>query len=281
MSNQGWKLREASQSGLVPRSAIYQGAIHDEALARLLFIIEQHRHCGLLFGLPGAGKSLLLQQLSRIVRRSAREVAFVDLHGRDLRETLWELCGELGLNPKFNDKSFGLWCRIQDHFLAGIGALLPSVVILDHADQGLDETSELVERLAHLARQRRGLTLILSVRANSLADLSETLRDATDLRIELGWLDVPQTFEFVDAVFQLDEQTPQFEESAIRRMHALSEGSPRLLAQLGDLAILSALANEDAAISEQTVLTAAHDLQISGTPKRRTPVASSTRPFYD
>lgn len=282
MSDQAWKLRDAPVAAIKPKAVIYQGANHDEALARLLFVIEQRRQCGLMFGPAGSGKSLLLAEMGRIVRRSAREFALIDLHGRNEHETLWELCGELGLNPKFNDGSFALWRRVQDHFVATTAGLLPAVVVLDHADQGQEETDTLVARLAHVAQQGRGLTLILAVRATSLADLPAALRDTTDLRIELGWLDESQTVEFVHTVFQYDDDgVPFFDDAAIRQMHALSHGSPRVLTHLGDLSVLSALASEETTVSEQTVLTAANDLQITGSPVRRTKVVSTSRPFYD
>lgn len=276
MNNQAWTLREAPLDGVVAGTAVYTDSAHDEALSRLLFIIEQHRQCGLLFGPPGSGKSLLLQQLSRIVRRTARELAFVDAHGRSAGEMLWELCGELGLGPKYGENEFVLWRRVLDHLLANQEAEFPAVVILDHADQGGEETDVLISRLIHLARQERGLTLILAVRGRHLSELSQSMREATDIRIELGWLDRRQTAEFVRTVFQSpDDEGPQFDTAAINRLHVLSEGSPRMLSRLCDMSVLATLANDELTVTEQTVLSAAADLQIIGTPQPRSPVGMS------
>lgn len=281
MNNQAWTLREAPLDGVLARAAIFAGSAHEEALSRLLFIIEQHRHCGLLFGPPGSGKSLLLQQLTHIVRRAARELAVVDAHGRNAGDMLWELCGELGLGPKYGDNAFVLWRRIQDHLLADHGTGSPAVVILDHADQGGDETDVLIARMVHLARQARGLTLILAVRARNLSEVPHSMREATDIRIELGWLDRQQTAEFIHTLFHLPEDDgPQFDESAIERLHLLTDGSPRMLARLGDLSVLAALANDDLTITEQMVLSAAADLQIIGTPPDRSPVGLSPSYHY-
>lgn len=278
MSNQGWTLRETPLDGVATRSATYDGPAQDEALSRLLFVIEQHRPNGLIFGPKGSGKTLLLDKLARIVRRSARELAIVDLQGRDANESLWELCGALGIGPSYADNGFVLWRRIQDHFLANRAADFPAVVVLDHADQGGDETDVLVARLIHLARQKRGLTLILAVRGSHLADFSPTFREATDIRIELRWFDRRQTGEFVQAVFQdPEDDLPLFEESAINRLHLLSEGSPRVLTHLCDLCILSMLANGESSVTEPTVLTAASDLQLTGFREHRSPIPTTVK----
>ena len=54
-----WGLRESPfRDGPDPQS-FYQSPTHEEALARLHFLVEQHRRLGLLLGPEGSGKSLL------------------------------------------------------------------------------------------------------------------------------------------------------------------------------------------------------------------------------
>lgn len=282
MPDQGWSLRESQIDVGIPKTPIFESPAYEEALSRLLFIIEQQRHCGILFGPVGAGKSLLLGQLSHIVRRASREIAFVDVHLRSGTEILWELCGELGLSPKYGDSSVILWRRILDHFLANRGVALPTVVVLDHADQGAEESVFLVSRLIHLASQGRGLSLILAIRGNHLGDLPEDFRDATDLRVELTWFDREQTANFVRSVFHSPaDELPVFEDRAIDRLFAISQGAPRSLTHLCDLSLLAALAAGTDTVTERIVLSAATDLQISGgTPHRSSvPMSSSHVPY--
>lgn len=283
MIDQGWALRETRVGGGLSSTAVYAGPAYDEALSRLLFIVEQQRHCGILFGPAGAGKSLLLAQFSRIVRRGSRELAVVDVHQRTGSEVLWELCGELGLSPHYGDTTFTIWRRILDYLQANRGTERPTVVVLDHADQGAEECSALVTRLVHLTSQGQGLTVILAVRGGQLADLPQDLRDASEMRIELAWHDREQTGEFVRAVFQsLTDELPVFTDAAIDRLHVLSQGSPRVLGRLCDLAVLAAMAGDEATITEQTVNTAAADMQFAEpAPSRAVAWKDSSRPWAE
>jgi energy-coupling factor transporter ATP-binding protein EcfA2 len=210
MDIQGWGLQDAQNNIGLSEVAYYESPGHEEALSRLLFIIEQQRQCGLLFGPPGAGKSLLLERLARIVRRSQRELAVIDAHGRSDFEVLWELCGTFGLSPSYGDSAFILWRRLLDHLLASRGFEFPAVLMIDHANQGGEECATLIPRLMHLAKQNRGMTMIFAMRARHLSELPEAIREATDIRIELSWLDRRQSGRFVPGFTPLTDSIVRF-----------------------------------------------------------------------
>jgi len=90
-----WGLAEIPFRNTLDTRWFYQSPAHEESLARLLFLVENHRRCGVLSGAAGTGKSLLMTVLAGEAARIGSEVARVDLFGRSGPEMLWEIVAEL------------------------------------------------------------------------------------------------------------------------------------------------------------------------------------------
>ena len=67
-----WGLQESPFRGDLDPKSYYQSPTHEEALARLSFLVGQHRRLGLLVGPSGSGKSLLLEVFAQQLRRGKR-----------------------------------------------------------------------------------------------------------------------------------------------------------------------------------------------------------------
>ncbi len=113
-----WGLAEIPFRNTIDTRWFYQSQVHEEALARLLFLVENHRRCGVLSGAAGTGKSLLLGILGREAARTGGEVAHIDLFGRSSLEMLWEIVAELGVPAGPDDAAPRLWRTLHDHILA-------------------------------------------------------------------------------------------------------------------------------------------------------------------
>jgi len=74
-----WGLTESPFANRQDVRWFHESPVHEEALARLFYVIEQRRGLGLLTGGSGAGKSLLLKVIGHQVRRTRRHLAAVDL----------------------------------------------------------------------------------------------------------------------------------------------------------------------------------------------------------
>jgi hypothetical protein len=268
-----WGLAEIPFRNTLDPRWFYESPVHEEALARLLFLIENHRRCGVLSGPGGTGKTLILELLRREVARGAGEIARIDLFGRTARELLWETAAELGLCPDQDDGPHRLWRKLHDHVLANRYAQAPLVLVLDHLDRAQAECVGVVERLQHLsASGDTGLTLILGVRGDRSGSLSEALREVSDLRIELAPFDREQTEHFVETLlFKTGATRTLFEPEAFDRLFAETRGIPRALNRLCDLALLAGMADGVTAIDEEIIRAAAEELHVRTPLERPSP----------
>src|SRR5262245_39686800 len=240
----------------------FQSPFHEEALARLMFLVEHRRRCGLLTGPTGTGKSLVLELLRREAVRTGAEVALVDLFGCNGRELLWEILAALGRSPGLEDSQYTLWRRAHDHVEANGYARVPLVLILDHLERAHTDGIAVVERLQQLsAPGRGGLTLILGVGSERATGLGATLREISDLRIELSPLDREQTQQYVETLLaRAGAARALFDPSAFERLFDETRGVPRDLNRLCDLALLAGMADQATHIDGAIVAAAADEL---------------------
>jgi type II secretory pathway predicted ATPase ExeA len=153
---------------------------------------------------------------------------------------------------------------LHDHIVANCDAHVPQVLLLDHFDRAQSDCVVAVERLQHLsAGGHSGLTLVLGVTNDRAAGLAATLRDISDLRIELVPLDRGQTQHYVETLLErAGADRPLFEPAAYDRMFDETRGIPRELNRLCDLALLAGMADQVSCIDEGIIALVAEELHV-------------------
>ena len=163
MYSSHWGLREMPFHEAHDAQSFYQSPTHEEALARLHFLVEQHRRLGLLLGPEGSGKSLLLEILSAQLRRRGPVVASVNLTGTSGDEMLWSLAGQFGRNLDRCETTPMLWRALSDRLAAFRYQQVDAVILIDDADQAANSVVPHLLRLAKLEpTPQPRLTLILA-----------------------------------------------------------------------------------------------------------------------
>lgn len=258
-----WGLSESPFGNLLAPRWFVQTAGHEEALARLLFLIEQRRRCGALFGSAGTGKSLVLRMLSAEVARDPGETVLLDLLGRNSRELLWETLAGLGLAPD-SDSPRQLWRKLQDHLDANRYSHVPTVLLFDHLERAEGDCLAAIERLFHLSAEgHSGLTLILAIRETQSPRLTGLLREISDLRIELPPLERDDALQYIETLLsKAGARRGIFEPAALVRLFEETQGVPRELNKLADLSLLAGMADSAERIDETMVAAAAEELHL-------------------
>ena len=77
MHGRYWGQNGFALQGPLGQSGLILTPPHEEAMARLEYLIEQRRRFGLLRGPAGTGKSLVLKEAAREAKRLGRDVAAV------------------------------------------------------------------------------------------------------------------------------------------------------------------------------------------------------------
>ena len=239
-----WGLSASPFTNRLSTRWFHESPVHEEALARLFYLIEQQRGFGLLSGEEGSGKTLALKVLCEQVRRSQRHISFVNLLGMDAHEMLWNLALSLGLAPSESQSRWDLWRRITDQISSLQLTRTQTVFVFDHLERADSTCLSLLERLFCTAEEAHGLaTFITSVRTSELPRLAGILSELSDLRVELAPLQLDETDEFInDLLTQAGSDRDIFTSDATIQVHAHTQGCPRLINRLCELSMIAGMA---------------------------------------
>ncbi len=246
---------ERSTSGHRP----FVGAAHDEALARLLFLVEERRRCGLLSGAAGIGKSCLLRQVQSRAMRLGRLCLRVDATGLDGNELAWRVADGCQADCDAADSPTRLWSSLQTRFIGLAIVEQPLVMLIDHFDLVEFGCSQTLRRLMELADATgTELTVLIVARERFTAPL---LLDAVELHVELSAWSEDETARFLwDSLRRAGSCEAIFTGDAIQAIHALTHGNPSKVVRLCDLALLAALSEDRRRVDSRIVEAAALEL---------------------
>jgi type II secretory pathway predicted ATPase ExeA len=257
-----WGLTETPFRGGIDPKFFYESPTHEEAMARLLFLVEERQRLGMVLGETGTGKSMLLEVVARHLRRGGSQVANITLPGADLREFLWLIAAELGLNPSGRDDVFRLWRGIIDRLAENRYQQLDTVFLFDDAHDASREVLEHVLRLAQVDRSPASrVAVVLSSSTGHGAALDARLLELLDLRVDLDRWEQLDTIGYLNwSLSQAGRKTPAFGDDAMIRIHSLSDGIPRRVNQLASLALMAGAARQLKLVDGETVSAIQHEL---------------------
>lgn len=250
-----WGLSETPfSSDLDPRS-FFESPMHEEALARLHFLVEQRRRLGLLLGTHGSGKSLLMEVLYQQMRRAGRPVARLRLVGLSAEEFPGLLALELGVEQRSDESLISLWRSISDRVTENRLQQWGTMILLDDVDEAGPELQAVIARLAQLDLSRDAqLTVVMTASPERVTELSPRLMELSELRIDLESWDEEDTADFLTASLRrVGRDEPAFSDAAIARLHQLSGGIPRRVRQLADWALMAGAGQQQQQIDAHTV----------------------------
>lgn len=250
-----WGLDHSPFANQLDPADYFPGTGHEEALARLDFLIANGRRLGYVLGGSGTGKSLLLEVAARQLRRAGCVVVKLNALGIDGDEFVWKLANGLGHVAGTNASALESWRAITDRLIANRYQRLSTVVMVDDADEGNRPVLAAISRLSLLdPHPEARLTLVLAAQRQRTGQFTAKLNDLCELRIELEPWDVTETANYIRfALETVGCEAEIFDEDSLEYLHQVTRGIPRRVRQLAELCLLAGAADELQMISAGVV----------------------------
>lgn len=259
-----WKLKELPFENTPNSKFYFESSHHGEALSRLEYLVNERKACGVLTGVYGCGKTLLLSSLTRNLRLEG--IVFSSVN-----------------NPRLDD--LGILRMILHGFKkadvpAGKADVLMelekfvtgtaddgkhAVVVIDEAHAIENEkVFEELRLLLNLQTEERSMVTLLLVGQPELAPRIESnkqLNQRVNMRYHLGPFQAEETRQYIEhrlTVAGAESEIFPPEQSAL--IHKLSGGIPRWINQICHLSLMVGFGQEAAVVTPEIIREAVQDM---------------------
>lgn len=245
---------------------LYMSERHREALAHLLYGIGEGGGFVQLTGEVGTGKTTVCRCLLEQVPPQV-DIALILNPKLTAPELLATVCDELRVAYPPGTASLKVLVDVlYRHLLDAHGRGRRTVLIIDEAQNLSSEVLEQVRLLTNLETPTEKLLQIILIGQPELARLLQRddlrqLAQRVTARYHLQPFSPSETSGYIRHRLAVagQKQTP-FTESAMREVHRLAGGVPRLINVIGDRALLGAYAEERRVVDARTVRRAAGEV---------------------
>lgn len=245
---------------------LYLSDRHREALAHLTFGLGETGGFVLLTGEVGTGKTTVCRCLLAQLPEHTR-TAFILNPSLDEQELLATICDELGVSydaERATRKT--LFDGIRDQLLAHHQAGENTVLIIDEAQHLQPSVLEQLRLLTNLETDKSKLLKVILIGQPELQTLlrQQQLRQLAQritARYHLQPLSQDEVAQYVQHRLRIAGcQRPLFAPRALKRLHQLSGGIPRLINLLCDRALLAAYGQGQWQVDTAMLNAAAHEV---------------------
>jgi len=249
-------------------SFLYLGEAHREGLATLVYAVNSGKGFVMLTGEVGTGKTTLLHALLGQLDTTTHSAFIFNprLEPLDFFRMLFE---ELGVGPACDSKAEYL-LALNQYLIEKLAANEKVLLIVDEAQNLSAEMLEEIRLLSNLETPTSKLIQIMLVGQPELQELVDKpelrqLRQRIALRHQLRPFNQTEIFEYVDERLAKAGYTGRglFSKKAIKALFDVTEGSPRMINNVCDGALLLGYARMKMSIGPDEIWEVAQDLGLA------------------
>jgi len=239
---------------------------HARAVANIKFALMNRDSFVIITGEIGIGKTTVL---NAVLEELGPEYVTAKLTHTTLShiELLQALLSEFGM-PNYTKKKVLLLDTLRDFFLKQNKQNKHIVIIVDEAQNLSAPALEELRLLSCIDTADRKIVSIVLTGQRGLDDVVDSpglrqLRQRARLRQRLEALNEDDTFEYIKHRLTVagGEVDDIFDEEAIKEVHRLAFGIPRLINTLCDTAMMSSMVEENSRVTLDTVDTVVQELR--------------------
>ncbi len=266
-----WNLKEMPFENTPDPRFLYRSPQHEEAMARMLYVIQYRKGGGLITGVFGCGKTLLVQALLDQISQDRYKTAIINnpqLEYVELLRAIVRSLKAIELPQKKTELSADyLWEVLGQILQNNMRDGKETVIIIDEAHVIQDERvfEELRLLLNFQDRERFWLTLLLlgqpelKQRVEAISQLEQRIAikyhlDALTLEDTIGYI--------VHRIKVAGRGEAIFSKEALESIYEYTGGIPRRINRLCDMCLLAGFAKRSNQIDKSIVAEEAGDLGI-------------------
>ncbi len=240
-----YKLKEYPFSITCDEKFFYESSVHAEALANMMYTVQQRKGMVLITGEVGAGKTFIGNMLGLRLGPGCLTVT-VRNPPQSGKQLIRAMAARTGVNVRISADKLGLLEELEEHLarLCRRGRLVALII-----DECQDLPAAALEEIRLLWNWeldgQRLIQIVLIGQPNLLEKLQqakwEPLRQRIVLSYHLGHLSAEDTATYIDhriKVAASDGCLAEFAAEAKAEIHAATDGTPRLINILCDNALL-------------------------------------------
>ncbi len=245
---------------------LFMSERHSEALAHLLYGVNESDGFIQLTGEVGTGKTTLIRSLFLQLPENA-DIALILNPQLSAKEFLAAIGSELGIDDVSEDDSLKtLIDLLTEHLLAGHANGRRTILVVDEAQNLAVEVLEQVRMLTNLETSRQKLLQIILIGQPELRDLLartdlRQLAQRITARYHLEPLSSDEVSRYIDHRLQVAGAIGElFTPRAKREIYRQSKGIPRLVNVLCDRSLLAAYVREERKVDPSLVREASREI---------------------